>query len=109
MMLLMHQGRLPLQPVKTSLFPGRGAPPLGFAKTFRGELDEVLPLLPEFDRQPFATDSGAANAFLDVIVRRENSALGLTDLSIAVFCQRCQPTASPVSRYSISFTEKMMM
>src|SRR5688572_10475834 len=61
---------------------------MGFAKTFRGELDEVLALLPEFDRQPFATDAGAANAFLDVIVRRENPALGLPAVPVGVVSTR---------------------
>ncbi len=68
---MMHQGRLPLQPSKASPPPGRAAPVSGVARSFKGELDEVLPLLPEFDRQPFATEAGAPNAFLDVIVRRE--------------------------------------
>ena len=84
----MHQERLPLQPARTSPLPGRGAPPIGFAKTYRGELDEVLGLLPDFDRQPFATEAGAANAFLDVIVRRENPALGLPAVPVGVVSTR---------------------
>src|SRR5688572_8349761 len=61
---------------------------MGFAKTFRGELDQVMALLPEFDRQPFATAAGAANAFLDVIVRRENSVLGFPGVPVGVVSTR---------------------
>ena len=83
----MHQGRLPLQRAGTGPAPG-WAPPRGIARSLRGELDEVLPLLPEFDRQPIATAAGASNAFLDVIVRREDPALALPAVPVAAVSTR---------------------
>ena len=69
----MHQERLPLKPARSSPVPGRGAAPIGCTRTYRGESDYWACCRISI-AQPFAPEAGAANAFLDVIVRRESPA-----------------------------------
>ncbi|MGQ0545759.1 MAG: hypothetical protein ACT4P3_10550, partial [Betaproteobacteria bacterium] len=49
-----------------------------------GELDEILPRLPAFDRVPFATPGGPPHGFLDAVVRRAESPRGLPAVPVAV-------------------------
>ena len=58
----MHQNQLPLR--APAARPGRlpGGPLLGLERSFHGELDEIVPLIPEFDRVPFGAGAGGENA-----------------------------------------------
>jgi hypothetical protein len=75
----------PLSRVQTILLDG----------TYRGELDEVMPRLPAFDRVPFAAPGGIDNRFLDAIVRREEPGRGLPAVPVAVVSKRYQLLPHP--------------
>jgi hypothetical protein len=64
----MHQTQMPLLPRAAPTRRLPGGPLLGLERSFHGELDEILPLIPEFDRVPFGAGAGGENVFLDAIV-----------------------------------------
>jgi hypothetical protein len=84
----MHQNQLPLPPRAAPVRRLPGGPLLGLERSFHGELDEILPLLPEFDRLPFGAGPDGENAFLDAIVRRANSEQGLPAVPVGVVSKR---------------------
>ena len=63
----MHQGMLPAAPPAPALAPLSRSQAILLEGSYRGELDEVLPRLPAFDRVPFAAAGGISNGFLDAI------------------------------------------
>jgi hypothetical protein len=84
---------MPLLPAAAPTRRLPGGPLLGLERSLHGELDEVLPLIPEFDRVPFGSGVGGAgeggeNAFLDAIVRRANSEQGLGAVPVGVVSKR---------------------
>lgn len=94
----MHQNPLPVgvAPATPRRLP-RG-PLLGLERSHKGELDEILPLIPEFDRVPFGSGEGAPNAFLDAIVRRENAEQRLPAVPVGVVSKRyCLVTHADVA------------
>jgi len=68
---------LPAAPVAPALAPLSRSQAILLEGSYRGELDEVLPRLPAFDRVPFAAPGGIDNRFLDAIVRRAEPGRGL--------------------------------
>jgi hypothetical protein len=60
----------------------------GVARSHSGELDGILPLIPEFDRMPFGSGAAAHNEFLDAIVRRGNTEQGYTSVPVGVVSKR---------------------
>ena len=86
----MLQPTLPVAPPAPSLAPLSRTQALLLEGTWRGELDEILPRLPAFDRVPFATPGAAEHAFLDAIVRRAESRRGLPAVPVAVVSKRYQ-------------------
>ena len=89
----MHQNQLPVSPRAANTRRLPGGPLLGLERSFHGELDEILPLIPEFDRVPFGSEAGGAgaggeNAFLDAIVRRADPEQGLPAVPVGVVSKR---------------------
>ena len=84
----MHHNQLPLLSRAASTRRLPGGPLMGLERSFHGELDEILPLIPEFDRLPFGAGAGGENAFLDAIVRRANADLGLPSVPVGVVSKR---------------------
>jgi hypothetical protein len=90
-----------LAPLRSAQSTPRRAQTILLEGTFRGELDEVMPRLPAFDRVPFAAAGGIDNRFLDAIVRREEPGRGLPAVPVAVVSKRYQlrpPDKGAVSR-----------
>lgn len=83
----MRANPLPLHPATTRLGRLPGGPLLGLERSHKGELDEILPLIPGFDRVPFGAGAGE-NAFLDAIVRRANPEQGLGAVPVGVVSKR---------------------
>ncbi len=86
----MYQGMLPAAPPTPILAPLSRSQAFLLEGNYRGELDEVLPRLPPFDRIPFATPGAAEHGFLDAIVRRAEPARGLPAVPVAVVSKRYQ-------------------
>jgi len=63
----MYQPTLPAAPRPPALAPLSRTQTILLDGMFRGELDEVIPRLPAFDRVPFAAPGGIGNQFLDAI------------------------------------------
>ena len=86
----MLQPALPAAAPAPTLAPLSRTQALLLEGTWRGELDEILPRLPSFDRVPFATPGAAGHGFLDAIVRRAEDQRGLPAVPVAVVSKRYQ-------------------
>jgi hypothetical protein len=86
----LYQPTLPAVPGAPALAPLSRTQAILLEGSYRGELDEVLPRLPAFDRVPFAAAGGISNGFLDAIVRRPEPGRGLPAVPVAVVSKRYQ-------------------
>jgi hypothetical protein len=86
----LYQPTLPAVPGAPALAPLSRSQAILLEGSYRGELDEVLPRLPAFDRVPFAAAGGISNGFLDAIVRRPEPGRGLPAVPVAVVSKRYQ-------------------
>ncbi len=85
-----HQPALPAALPTAALAPLSRTQAILLERSWRGELDEILPRLPAFDRAPFATPGAAGHGFLDAIVRRAEPGRGLPAVPVAVVSKRYQ-------------------
>lgn len=87
----MHQNRLPLQRTPPAPTPRTARiAAAAIDRSYKGELDEVVERLPEFERVPFGTQAGASNAYLDAIVRCPDPVLRLPEIPVGVVSKRYQ-------------------
>ncbi|MGQ0656004.1 MAG: DUF932 domain-containing protein [Betaproteobacteria bacterium] len=86
----MLQSQLPAAPLPPSTPRARALPAWLFDRSYRGELDDLLPRLPQFERVPFGAQGGIANDLLDTIVRRGNPAGGLPAVPVGVVSKKYQ-------------------
>ena len=84
----MRQNQLPLSRPAANAGKLPGGALTGVARSHGGELDRILPLIPEFDRVPFGSGAAAHNEFLDAIVRRGNPEQGYTAVPVGVVSKR---------------------
>jgi len=84
----MHQNQLPMSRPAAGARRLPGGALTGVARSHNGELDRILPLIPEFDRVPFGSGDAAHNEFLDAIVRRANPEQGYSAVPVGVVSKR---------------------
>lgn len=82
----MNQPPLPAPPVPRTPIRPNPLPAAIYERSLAGELDTLIPRLPEFARLPFGAERGTEHEFLDMIVRRASP--GLPEVPVGVVSKR---------------------